>query len=80
MRSLLVGKERRLAKIIPSVLKNYVCASRVSEAGVMSYVPFNALLKNASGIRSFYYTQWLPFTSNKKRILLLAILSYIALC
>ncbi len=31
-------------------------------------------------IRSFYYTQWLPFTSNKKRILLLAILSYIALC
>ena len=28
----------------------------------------------------FYYQTWLPFTFNKKRILFLAIASYIALC
>jgi hypothetical protein len=31
-------------------------------------------------IRSFYYSMWLPFTENKKRILILAIASYLALC
>jgi hypothetical protein len=31
-------------------------------------------------MKQFYYETWLPFTFNKKRILLLAIASYIALC
>ena len=31
-------------------------------------------------IRTFYNMVWLPFTSTKKRILILAIASYIALC
>jgi len=31
-------------------------------------------------MKSFYYETWLPFTVNKKRILILAIASYIALC
>jgi hypothetical protein len=31
-------------------------------------------------IEKFYYGFWLPFTINKKRILILAIASYIALC
>jgi hypothetical protein len=29
---------------------------------------------------NFYYQIWIPFTANKKRILFLAIMSYIALC
>ena len=28
----------------------------------------------------FYYERWVPFVINKKRILILAIASYIALC
>jgi hypothetical protein len=28
----------------------------------------------------YYYKFWVPFTINKKRILLLAIASYIAMC
>jgi hypothetical protein len=28
----------------------------------------------------FYYEIWLPFTWNKRRILILAIASYLALC
>jgi len=28
----------------------------------------------------FYYQVWLPFTMNKRRILVLAIASYLALC
>jgi len=28
----------------------------------------------------FYYETWVPFTINKRRILLLAIASYMALC
>lgn len=31
-------------------------------------------------MKALYYNYWLPFTFNKKRILLLAIASYIALC
>lgn len=31
-------------------------------------------------MKEFYYTKWLPFIFNKKRILILAIASYIALC
>jgi hypothetical protein len=31
-------------------------------------------------MRKFYYETWLPFTFNKRRILFLAIASYIALC
>lgn len=31
-------------------------------------------------MRSFYYETWLPFVITKKRILILAIASYIALC
>jgi len=31
-------------------------------------------------MKSFYNEIWLPFTINKKRILILAIASYIALC
>jgi len=31
-------------------------------------------------MKKFYYEFWLPFTQNKKRILLLAIASYIAMC
>lgn len=31
-------------------------------------------------MQKFYYEIWLPFTMNKKRILFLAIVSYIALC
>ena len=31
-------------------------------------------------MRKFYYKVWLPFSFNKKRLLLLAIASYIALC
>ncbi len=31
-------------------------------------------------MKKFYYETWLPFTFNKKRILFLAIASYIALC
>jgi len=31
-------------------------------------------------VKRFYYEFWLPFTLNKKRILILAIASYIALC
>jgi len=31
-------------------------------------------------MRKFYYEFWLPFTFNKKRLLILAIASYIALC
>lgn len=31
-------------------------------------------------MRAFYYEKWLPFVFNKKRILLLTIASYIALC
>lgn len=37
-----------------------------------------------SGVRNlmnkFYHETWLPFVFNKRRILLLAIASYIALC
>lgn len=40
--------------------------------------------KHHSGVRNlmseFYYETWLPFVFNKRRILLLAIASYIALC
>jgi len=31
-------------------------------------------------MEKFYYETWIPFMLNKKRILLLAIASYIALC
>jgi hypothetical protein len=31
-------------------------------------------------MKKFYYETWLPFTITKKRILILALLSYIALC
>jgi len=31
-------------------------------------------------MKKFYYEIWLPFTLNKKRILFLAIASYIAMC
>ena len=31
-------------------------------------------------MEKFYYDVWLPFVFNKKRILFLAIASYIALC
>lgn len=31
-------------------------------------------------MKKFYYEFWLPFTFNKRRILILAIASYIALC
>jgi len=31
-------------------------------------------------MKNFYYEIWLPFTLNKRRILLLAIASYIAMC
>ena len=31
-------------------------------------------------MRSFYYETWLPFVITKRRILVLAIASYIALC
>jgi len=31
-------------------------------------------------MKKFYYKMWLPFTFTKKRILILAIASYIALC
>lgn len=31
-------------------------------------------------VETFYYKVWLPFISNKKRILVLAIASYLALC
>lgn len=31
-------------------------------------------------MKRFYYRFWIPFTLNKKRILILAIASYIALC
>jgi hypothetical protein len=31
-------------------------------------------------MNKFYYEFWIPFTLNKKRILILAIASYIALC
>ena len=31
-------------------------------------------------MRKFYYEEWLPFTVSKKRILILAIATYIAMC
>jgi hypothetical protein len=31
-------------------------------------------------MKRFYYRIWLPFTATKKRILILAIASYIAMC
>jgi len=31
-------------------------------------------------MKRFYYDYWLPFTFNKRRILVLAIASYIAMC
>ena len=31
-------------------------------------------------MKKFYYEKWVPFIFNKRRILLLAIASYIALC
>jgi hypothetical protein len=31
-------------------------------------------------MKRFYYEIWLPFTLNKRRILILAIASYMALC
>jgi len=31
-------------------------------------------------MRSFYYDTWLPFVITKRRILVLAIASYLALC
>lgn len=31
-------------------------------------------------MRKFYYEKWLPFTVTKKRILILAIATYIAMC
>jgi len=31
-------------------------------------------------MKSFYYTRWLPFIVTKRRILVLAIASYAALC
>jgi hypothetical protein len=40
----------------------------------LTYVSNRKIMKN------FYYNIWLPFTVTKRRILLLAIASYIALC
>ncbi len=31
-------------------------------------------------MKKFYYEKWVPFTINKRRILILAIASYITLC
>jgi hypothetical protein len=31
-------------------------------------------------MRSFYYDTWVPFVFSKRRILILAIASYLALC
>ena len=31
-------------------------------------------------MKDFYYKTWIPFTMTKRRILLLAIASYIAMC
>jgi hypothetical protein len=31
-------------------------------------------------MKKFYYEIWMPFTINKRRLLLLAIASYIAMC
>jgi len=31
-------------------------------------------------IVDFYYSKWLPFTATKRRILVLAIASYLAMC
>ena len=57
----------------------------------LDFCPFfgyhNAMVsekKHRSGVRNlintFYYETWLPFVFNKRRILVLAIASYIALC
>lgn len=31
-------------------------------------------------MKRFYYETWLPFTINKRRILILAIATYLAMC
>lgn len=31
-------------------------------------------------MKKFYYEKWLPFVVNKRRILILAIATYIAMC
>ena len=40
------------------------------------------LISSGKGLtmKSFYYNSWLPFIDTKRRILLLAIASYLALC
>ena len=47
----------------------------------MKFVENTHWRNNLGGPMSkFYYETWLPFVFNKKRILLLTIASYIALC
>jgi hypothetical protein len=39
--------------------------------------------RNASGgqtMKKYYYKFWVPFVANKRRILVLAIASYLAMC
>jgi len=38
------------------------------------------VLASRRAMTNFYYKTWLPFTINKRRILFLAIMSYLALC
>lgn len=38
------------------------------------------LFKWGVRMRKFYYEFWIPFTINKRRIFVLALASYIALC
>jgi hypothetical protein len=38
------------------------------------------LVRGDKTMKKYYYRWWVPFTMNKKRILVLAIASYIAMC
>ena len=47
---------------------------------VMEYGFRSRVRVEDKAMKMFYHKVWLPFTFNKKRILILAIASYIAMC
>lgn len=71
---------RRLRKNLTSLSVISVVQSRGYSRIKAIFLDFGPVFRYHNGMVKFYYETWLPFVFNKRRILLLAIASYIALC
>jgi hypothetical protein len=86
-----VGGKKRRMRVRNYLQDSYLCISAhffLVFSGAVLYnkgVMGNGAAEVGYGLRrsvmlSFYYKVWLPFAATKKRVLILAIAAYIALC